>query len=113
MKAGSVVISIQVLQEYASIALTKLMQDAAVVLRQLDLLDVFRIIALSSAMVRPKVEIRSAYRISFLDAGIVAAAETADCDCRLSEDLNTGPFYAGVKVTNPFAPGFDPTELNK
>ncbi len=113
MKAGNGVISIQVLQEYANIALKKLMQDAAVVLRQLTLLDVFRIIAPSSTMVRRGVEIRSAYRISFWDACIVAAAEAADCDCILSEDLNTGQFYAGVKVMNPFAPGFDPAELNK
>ncbi len=113
MKAGNGVISIQVLQEYANIALAKLMQDSAVVLRQLTLLDVFRIVAPSSAMVRRAVEIRSAYRISFWDAGIVAAAETADCDRILSEDLNAGQFYAGVKVTNPFAPGFDPAELNK
>ena len=113
MKAGNGVISLQVLQEYAIIALTKLMQDAAVVLRQLTLLDVFRIIAPSSAMVRRGVEIRSAYRISFWDAGIVAAGENAECDCILSEDLNTGQFYAGVKVTSPFAPGFDPAELNK
>ena len=113
MKAGNGVISIQVLQEYANIALKKLMQDAAVVLRQLTLLDVFRIIAPSSAMVRRGVEIRSAYRISFWDACIVAAAEVADCDCILSEDLNTGQFYAGVKVMNPFAPGFDPAELTK
>ncbi|MFW5640107.1 MAG: PIN domain-containing protein [Thermodesulfobacteriota bacterium] len=113
MKAGNGVISIQVLQEYANIALTKLMQDAAVVLRQLALLDVFRIIAPSSAMVRRMVEIRSAYRISFWNAGIVAAAETAGCDCILSEDLNPGQFYAGVKVVNPLAPDFDPAELNK
>ena len=113
MKAGNGVISIQVLQEYANIALTKLMQDAAVVLRQLTLLEVFRIIAPSSAMVRRMIEIRSAYRISFWDSGIVAAAETAGCNGILSEDLNTGQFYAGVKVTNPFAPGFDSAELNK
>jgi predicted nucleic acid-binding protein len=113
MKAGNGVISIQVLQEYANIALAKLMQDAAVVLRQLSLLDVFKVIAPSPAMVRRGVEIRSAYRISFWDAGIVAAAESADCNCILSEDLNTGQFYAGVKVTNPFAPGFDPAELSR
>jgi len=113
MRAKNGVLSIQVLQEYANIALTKLTQDAAVVLRQLKLLEVFKIIAPSPAMVRRGVEIRSAYRLSFWDASIVAAAETAECDYILSEDLNTGQYYAGVKVTNPFAPDFDLSELDK
>jgi predicted nucleic acid-binding protein len=111
MKNG--VLSLQVLQEYANIALTKLIQDSAVVLRQLRLLDVFKIIAPSPALVRRGVEIRNSYRISFWDASIVAAAEIAECDYILSEDLNTGQYYAGVKVINPFASNFDPAELGK
>ena len=68
---------------------------SAVVLRQLRLLDIFKIIAPSPAMVRRGVEIRNSYRISFWDAGIVAAAEIAECDYILSEDLNTGQYYVG------------------
>ena len=113
MRAKNGVLSIQVLQEYANIALTKLTQDSAVVLRQLKLLDAFKIITPSPAMVRRGVEIRNAYRVSFWDAGIVAAAEIAECDYILSEDLNTGKYYAGVKIINPFAPDFDPSELDK
>jgi predicted nucleic acid-binding protein len=113
MRAKNGVLSIQVLQEYANTALTKLTQDSAVVLRQLKLLDVFKIITPSPAMVRRGVEIRNAYRVSFRDASIVAAAEIAECDYILSEDLNTGQYYAGVKVTNPFAPDFDSYELGK
>lgn len=113
MRAKNGVLSIQVLQEYANIALTKLTQDSAVVLRQLKLLDAFKIITPSPAMVRRGVEIRNAYRVSFWDAGIVAAAEIAECDYILSEDLNTGKYYAGVKIINPFAPDFDASELDK
>lgn len=65
MRAKNGVLSIQVLQEYANIALTKLMQDSAVVLRQLRLLDAFKIVAPSPAMVRRRVEIRNSYRLSF------------------------------------------------
>lgn len=113
MSAKNGVLSIQVLQEYASIALTKLMQDSAVVLRQIRLLEVFKIVVPSPAMVRRGVEIRNSYRLSFWDAGIVAAAEIAECDYILSEDLNTGKYYAGVKVINPLAPGFDPHEIRQ
>ncbi len=52
MRAQNAVISIQMLQEYANIALKRLMQDAAVVLRQLKLLDVFKIVTPSPGMVR-------------------------------------------------------------
>lgn len=113
MRGKSGVLSIQVLQEYANIALLKLMQDDAVVLRQLKLLEAFNVIAPSPAMVRRGVEIRNLYRISFWDANIVAAAETAECDYILSEDLNTGQYYAGVKVMDPFAPGFELMEMDK
>jgi predicted nucleic acid-binding protein len=97
------VISIQVLQEYANVALTKLGQRQEMVLRQLALLENIHVVTPTPAMVRRSVELRSLYGISFWDAGIVAAAEHAGCARILSEDLNTGQFYGGVTVTNPFA----------
>jgi predicted nucleic acid-binding protein len=36
------------------------------------------------------------------DALIIAAAEKANCDYILSEDLNAGQTYRGVSVINPF-----------
>ena len=42
------------------------------------------------------------YNISFWDACIVTAAEHANCDVILSEDLNTGQFYSGIATENPF-----------
>ena len=48
------------------------------------------------------VEIKSLYGISLQDAMIVAAAEKSGCDELLSENLNDGQVYAGVRVRNPF-----------
>ncbi|MCF8038875.1 MAG: PIN domain-containing protein [Desulfohalobiaceae bacterium] len=104
MKLQTGVLSIQVMQEYANIASKKLGQDAAVILRQLKLLEVFPIVCPSPKMVRRSVELQFSYRISFWDAGIIAAAEEADCDFLLSEDLNPGQYYAGLEVINPFDP---------
>ena len=42
------------------------------------------------------------YCISLQDAMIVAAAEESRCGELLSEDLNDGQIYAGVRVRNPF-----------
>lgn len=95
-------LSTQVLQEYASVALTKLKQDSDVVLRQLKLLEHLILGPLTGRTTRRAVEISVGYRISFWDANIVAAAEFAECDSILSEDLNPGQFYAGIEVVNPF-----------
>jgi len=102
MKAGSGVVSTQVLQEYAHVALNKLHQRHDVVLRQLVLLEGLEVIQQSPALIRRSVEIRAAYQINFWDACIISAAEHANCHTILSEDLNTGQFYSGIAMMNPF-----------
>jgi len=103
LKSGTGVISTQVLQEYAHVALTKLHQRQDVILRQLVLLEELKVIQQSPVLIRRAVEIKAAYRISFWDACIIAAAEYAKCSMILSEDMNTGQFYSGIAMQNPFA----------
>lgn len=102
MRAGSGVISTQVLQEYAHVALNKLHQRQDVVLRQLVLLEGLEVIQQTPALIGRSVEIRAAYQINFWDACIISAAEHANCHAILSEDLNTGQFYSGIAMRNPF-----------
>jgi predicted nucleic acid-binding protein len=96
------VISTQVMQEYANVAITKLKQESSVVLRQLRLLENFHMAAITPKTTRRAVEILTTYQLSFWDANIIAAAEDAECELILSEHLNTGQFYAGIEVVNPF-----------
>ena len=107
MKAKNGVVSIQVLQEYANIALRKLQQPASIILRQLKLLEALRVITPSPKAVRRSVEISQTYKVSFWDAGIIAAAEEGECEAIFSEDLNPGQYYAGIEVVDPLSPGFD------
>ncbi len=102
MQAGAGVLSTQVLQEYANVALSKLGQKQDVVLRQLKLLERLYVVQQTPPLVRRAVELHGLYGISFWDASIVAAAEAHGCDRILSEDLNTGQFYSGIVVVNPF-----------
>lgn len=52
-------------------------------------------------------DIAERYRISFWDALILQAAETAGTPILLSEDLSDGQRYGTVRVVNPFSnPGF-------
>lgn len=103
IRQGKGVISTQVLQEYANVALAKLGQRQDVVLRQLALLERLCVVPQTPALVRRTVELRGLYGIAFWDAAIVAAAEHAGCERILSEDLNAGQFYGSVAVANPFA----------
>ena len=46
--------------------------------------------------------IKTRYQLSYWDSAIIAAAKATHCDQCLSEDMNDGQIYSGVKVVNPF-----------
>lgn len=98
-----IVISTQVLQEFAAVALAKLGLDPQVVISQVQLLGGARVVPVSTELVARAVTICAQYRVSYWDASILAAAESAGCTELYSEDLNAGQVYAGVRVVNPFA----------
>ncbi len=102
IKTGTGVISTQVLQEYAFVAIKKLKQSPDVVIRQIKLLEALEVINQTSDQISRAVEIMHAYKISFWDACIVSNAENANCSKIYSEELNTGQFYSGIQIINPF-----------
>ena len=54
-------------------------------------------------MVLSAMSIRQRFSISYWDAAIIQAARALGCEVVLSEDLNDGQDYAGVRVENPFS----------
>lgn len=46
--------------------------------------------------------IKARYQLSYWDSAILAAAKLGNCSEVLSEDMNDGQDYGGVKVVNPF-----------
>ena len=102
MSDGTGVISTQILQEYAHVAITKLGQDHSVVMRQITLLGNFETVAITADTVKRSIELQKIYQINFWDAGIIAAAEIASCDSIMTEDLNPGQMYSGIRSVNPF-----------
>jgi len=111
MQAQTGVVSTQVMQEYAKVALDKLHQEPEIVLRQLKLMETFIQSPITSKTTRRAVEIKTAYQISFWDANIISSAESADCDIILSEDLNDGQLYAGIQIVNPFGQSIEISKL--
>jgi predicted nucleic acid-binding protein len=102
--AGEIVISSQVLGEFAATLLHKVSPPARPedVNELLDALAPIKLVVPDGDIVRRAVEARSAYGLHFYDGMIVAAAERAKCERIWSEDLNAGQQYFGVTVVNPF-----------
>ena len=72
------------------------------ILCALDIFSRFNLEKGTFASVRRALEIKSQYGIQFYDALMVAAAEASGCGKILTEDLNDGQIYCGVKAVNPF-----------
>jgi len=49
-------------------------------------------------------EVQTLYQTSWWDSLIVASAFYAECATIVSEDLNSGQEYFGIRVINPFLP---------
>jgi predicted nucleic acid-binding protein len=101
---GDLIISTQVLAEFAATLLYKLTPPVPAhdVIALLDAFAPIRTISPDSETVRRAAEAHLKYRLHFSDGMIVAAAERAGCEQIWSEDLNPGQKYFGVTIANPF-----------
>ena len=101
---GDAIASTQVLAEFATTLLHKKIPPAPVEAVQavLDTLAPISLVLPDAGIVRRAVEAHEVYDIHFYDGMIVASAERAGCSRILSEDLNAGQTYFGVRVENPF-----------
>lgn len=102
---GECAISVQVLMEIVTTLLHKVSPrfSANAVVEILDLLRPIPTIYPDRDTVRRAVQAHSDYGVHFCDGMILAAAERAGCKRILSEDLNAGQEYFGIRVANPFA----------
>jgi predicted nucleic acid-binding protein len=99
------VISYQVVQEFLSVALTKLAKPMSSEQAARYMTTVFRglhMVPSSLGLFSDAMEVRSRHRISWYDSLIVAAAAMAGCNKLLSEDIQDGAVLSGVKIENPF-----------
>jgi predicted nucleic acid-binding protein len=101
---GELVISTQVLAEFAATLLHKISPAARPpdIIAILDALAPIHNIVPDAAIVQRAVQARSSYGVHFYDGMIIAAAERGGCARIWSEDLNSGQLYFGIRVENPF-----------
>ena len=98
-------LSVQVLQEFY-VQSTRGVKRDRLSHRQATLLIEsflrFPVQEMTLKLLRAALAAKERFRISYWDAAIVEAAREMGCDTILSEDLNHGQDYGGVKVINPF-----------
>ncbi len=103
LRAGSGVISTQVLQEFVNTALRKLLLPVDLIRARLALYRRFEVVPSSVDLVTSALDVHVLHRVSFWDALIVQAARQSGCVQLLTEDMNAGAVVAGVRLINPFA----------
>ena len=96
------VISAQVLNEFANVALKKLGMTEDEVRQYIEAFQHIHVVFQQSGWTVRALEIRKQYGLQFYDSLMLAAAEFVGCDEILTEDLNDGQIYCGVKAVNPF-----------
>ena len=102
-RTGSLVISLQVMQEYFATVTRKLGVEAALAQRKVELMARARVVRFDENDVIAAIELHRLNRISFWDSMIVHAARLAGAEILYSEDLQAGAMLAGVRIVNPFA----------
>jgi predicted nucleic acid-binding protein len=101
-RAGTGVVSLQVLQEYFVTATRKLGVDARIVRRKVELLAEFDVAAPDVADTLAAIDLHRLHGFSFWDALVLRAAKQSGCGVLLSEDFQELREIDGVRVVNPF-----------
>lgn len=101
-RAGTGVVSLQVLQEYFVAATRKLQVDAATARRKVELLSEFDVAAPDVTDVLAAIDLHRLHGFSFWDALVFRAAKQSGCIVLLSEDFQDRREVDGVRIVNPF-----------
>ena len=96
------VISTQVIKAFYVVASNKLKADPIVVKNIIHNFHNMEIVNNDLDLIEQAIDISILSQLSFWDSLIIAAAEKANCEYVLSEDLNSGQNYRGIKLLNPF-----------
>lgn len=95
-------LSMQVLQEYFSIATKKLKLDAEFARRRVVLYSRWNLATLSPTDMLAAIDLHRLHQFSIWDALIVRAALIAGCRKLYSEDLQAGFRIERLEIVNPF-----------
>ena len=101
-RAGTGVVSLQVLQEYFVTVTKKLRVEPSVARRKVELLAEFDVATPELADVMAAIDLHRLHGFSFWDALILRMAQQAGCKVLFSEDLQNARLVDGIQIVNPF-----------
>lgn len=100
--AGTAVLSTQVLQEFVNVALRKLRLPPALIRERLGFYSRFEMVQATPELMAGALDRHVLHSLSFCDALILQAAIVSGCQQLLSEDMQHGATFGGVRIVNPF-----------
>lgn len=95
-------ISVQVLQEFYSVATRKLGFSSVSAGRIIAEMATLNVVSPTPRHVIDAIDTHARYGLQFWDALILEAAVSANCETLLTEDLQHGQVIRGVRIVNPF-----------
>ena len=95
-------ITVQVLNEFSSVAYRKLGLTVAEIRNYLEMFRALPVLPVAAGITEKGLDIMERYGLQFYDSLLVASASEVGCDEFISEDLNDGQIYCGVRAVNPF-----------
>ncbi|MFI5072638.1 MAG: PIN domain-containing protein [Terriglobales bacterium] len=102
-RAGTGVVSMQVLQEYFVTVTRKLGVDVRVARRKVELLAEFDVATPDVNVIVADIDLHRLHGFSFWDSLILRSAIQAGCTILLTEDFQESREVDGVRIVNPFA----------
>ena len=100
--SGGCRINVQVLNEFSSVSHRKLGLTVDEIKAYLEMFRALPVFPVSADVTEKGLDVMKRYGIQFYDALLLASASESGCDEFISEDLNDGEIYCGMKVANPF-----------
>ena len=101
-RAGTGVVSLQVLQEYFVTVTRKLNVDSRLARRKVEILSEFDVVVPEVADILAAIDLHRLHAFSFWDALVLRSAQQAGCRVLLSEYFQEGRQIDGIQVVNPF-----------
>ena len=101
-RAGTGVVSLQVLQEYFVTVTRKLQVDARIARRKVERLAEFDVATPDVADVLAAIDLTRLHSFSFWDALVLRSAQQAGCGVLFTEDMQNAREMDGLRIVNPF-----------
>ena len=95
-------VSVQSFNEFSSVMLGKFKRTVAEIRESLEIYSRIESVPVEKSFTVRALQIQEQYQLQFYDSLLLAAAEANGCTEFLSEDLNDGQIYCGMKAVNPF-----------